>query len=201
MALTDRQRDIIVELLENSEIDSVGVQKLLDSGRFHALLEEFTVHPELTVTPIKVTMDYSRTFVQMRDAGKYDYVNPEFNDTNFPVEAGENGDSELVLVCFHRDVDDDEDKKESELLRELDKLGLKPEGPPELCAVGERHPELQREFPIVARRQVWRDPDGDLFCPVLDASSVGCGIDLYDVHGSWNASDRFLCSRKPKSNK
>ena len=197
-------------LIAQSGIDSDRYQELLASGRFSDLLLEFTidksaepeqVSSEPTITPIRVSPDYTRTLIQMRNAGGYDGpVNPDLNDTNFPVEVGESGEREFFLVCFHRKVGDHEDPNESELLRELDKLGLKPEGPAELCAVGEHHPELQRKFPIVARRQAWRDPRGFRAYMVLGGNVYGRSLQLIFVRRMWENNCRFLCSRKPVAN-
>ncbi|MDH5597106.1 MAG: hypothetical protein OEY44_03305 [Candidatus Peregrinibacteria bacterium] len=189
-----------ITLIVDSGIGSVGYQDFLESGRFAEGLREFRVepaHPEPTITQIKVPLDYTRTLVEMRDATSCDgYVASEVNDENFPVEPGKSGERELELVCFHREIKDDENPARSELLQELDKLGLKPEGPPELCAVGEHQPDLQREFPIVARRQVWRSPDGILVVPILDEYDYGRGLSLDDVGSRWRYSDWFLASRK-----
>lgn len=215
MSLTDRQREIIVDLFETSEIDSEGLERLLDSGRLHALVEEFTgdsAHPKTTIMPIRVPVDYTRALEAMRIAARCEgYANPDLNDENFPVEAWEpnlldvcfgdvfGGERQLFLVCFHRKINDDENPAKSELLRELDKLGLQPEGPPELCAVGEHHPILQREFSIAARRQVWRDPRGRLVCPVLYEDCDERRLSLFKVDYRWNHYFRFLASRKPLS--
>lgn len=201
--VTPKQIAKTINLVADSGIESSQYQRLLQSGRFTALLHEFVseeeAHPEPTITPIKVPLDYARTLVQMRDAWKYNgYVNADLNDENFPVEAGQSGEREFVLVCFNRPIDDDEDPSKSELLKELDKLGLVPEGPMELCFVGtdERTRDLQRKFPIVARRQVWRGPDGYLRCPILDGSVDGRDLDLSLVRHRWLDDYRFLASRK-----
>ena len=202
---TLKQGQQLLNLVAQSDIKRDEFQTLLESGRFTALLREFTVesahdepqHPEPTITPIKVPPDYSRTLIAMRDATHCDgYVSPDLNDENFPVEARGNGERELVYVCFHREIGDNEDPAKSELLRELDRLGLQPEGPPELCAIGEHHPELQRGFPIVARRQVWRSPDGSLICPVLFECARRRSLSLFSVRHRWDDYCWFLASRK-----
>ncbi len=198
---TLNQSQELLKLVAQSGIDRRQLQVLLQSGRFSVLLREFMeepAHPEPTITPISFARNYGQTLVQARDAMKLDgYVEQDVNDTNFPPE-GREGDREYVLVCFHRDIDDheDEDPEKSELLRELDKLGLRPEGPMELCFVGadERTRDLQREFPIVARRQVWRDPHGYVLCPILFEDGHGRG--LFNVQNGWDVDDRFLASRK-----
>jgi len=173
---------------------------------FKAFLREFTVEPahdepkcpEPTITPISFTHAYGQTLVQARDAMGLDgYVEQDVNDQNFPPE-GRDEDRKFVLVCFNREVDDNEDPAKSELLKELDRLGLQPEGPMELCFVGadERTRDLRRVCPIVARRQVWRGPDGGLLCPVLSGGGRGRSLALSRVRFRWYDDYRFLASRK-----
>jgi hypothetical protein len=151
-------------------------------------------------------INYSRTLFQMRDAGKYDRVSSYFNgDSSFENRDGE--DRDFFMVCFHRPIRDAEDSAESELISELDKLHLEPEGLPELLAVGEYHPDIQRilmqrELMIVARKRVWRDPSNHLVCPVLHRHRDWRHL-LVDKIISWEDDDygrlyRFLVSRKCK---
>jgi hypothetical protein len=184
-----------------TELECV-VNRSADDDPTESSDDQFETEGTPTITSIRVRVDYTRTLVEMRNATKCDgYVNPDLNDVHLPVEVRESGERELVLVCFHREVGDNEDPAKSELLRELDMLGLQPEGPPEIFAVGEHHPELQLLFPIVARRQVWRDPLGLLRCPILYCNEPEREVDLPDIQSRWSDDYRFLASRKPTPSK
>lgn len=206
--VTPKQIAKTINLIQESGIRSDQYQALLESGRLTTLLLEFMkkVDPhtlpcrEPTITPINLEVDYKSPLTRMRDTGKYYYVNLDLNSKNFPVEIRE-GTLEFLLVFFDRDMDDNENPSKSALLRELDQLGLQPEGPLELCALGKQYPELQQEFPIVARRQVWRHSDGNLMCPVLTTHDKGRAIILACIESGWVGPCRFLCSRKPKLGK
>ena len=202
--VTPKQSSKTLQLIAESGISSEQYQKgVLESGAFTDLLRKAMETPDIpepTITPIPFSPAPGSTLVEMRDAMGLDgYVNPSFNDGNFPIENRKDDDREFVLVCFNRAIDDDEDPEKSELLRELGKLGLEPEGPPELCGVGISHPDLQREFPIVARRQVWRGPLGSVYCPVLSVYDGGRKLLLDRVRGGWYGTCRFLASRKKSS--
>jgi len=188
-------RDLL-KLLANS------IQTGPRKGRQKKGLTMKKVTPEPTITSITVPIDYTRTLVAMRDAGKCDgYVDLNLNDANFSVGAGQGSEYKLIyIICFHRDIGDNEDPAKSKLLEELGKLGFQPEGPAESCAVGEHHPDLQRQFPIVARRQVWRDPRGVPLCPILRGDSTYRSQFLHDVRYGWRDDCRFLASRKPVAN-
>ena len=180
-------RDFWVRLSEDENVFR-RVVKLVGVGE---------VHYEPTITPITFARNYGQTLVEAQDAIRLNgYVEQDFNGQNFPPE-GRDDEREFVLVCFHRDIDDDGDPAKSELLRELDKLGLVPEGAMELCFVGtdERTRYLKRKFPIVARRQVWRNPDVGFVCPVLRGRHER-GLYLNPVDYRWFDFDRFLASRK-----
>lgn len=206
-----------INLIAESGIESTGYQRLLESGRFTELLREFTEERELekwlsqqsqdpdvtaelvdiepTITPVTFARNYDLTLVQARDGMGLDaYVEQEINDTNFPPE-GRDGDREFVLVCFNRDIDDHEDPEKSELLKELGKLNLEPEGPMELCFLGvdEQTRKLQRQFPIVARRQTWKRQECIPRCPVLFGYT---GLFHKEVRIRWSDDYRFLASRK-----
>jgi len=193
----------LLNLVSQSGIARDQLQALLESGRLSVLLQDFMedqselAHPKPTITPIEFDCHYGQTLVKARDAMELEgYVEQNVNDINFKRNCPA-PNQEFVLVCFHRDIYDDEDPDKSELLRELDKLGLKPASPMELCFVGrdERTRDLQREFPIVARSQVWRDPHGHLHCPFLHEDYDGRYLSLRHVQ-YWLSNCRFLASRK-----
>lgn len=173
-----------------------------------------TVSKPLACNAFNLSVDYSRSLVEVVLAGNYRDVNPKITDENFPTDKGDPeviGNPagvqvvEAVLVYADRLIESDE------VLGELERMGLRPGTMFELAHFGEQHPHIQREFPIVALASVWTDPSDSL-------GSVGClwtsdgagylwnpdskaGV-LRNLHlrwinyGGWDADYAFLAFRK-----
>jgi len=135
-------------------------------------------------------VDYGRSIEGAVAAGKYDYANPNITATNFPTKRAGKVKLAVELVHFGRNIDSDE------AIAELDKMGLRPAGLHELLALGEQHPELQRQFPIVALEQVWQRPDGYRNVPVLYESDRGRELLLLAFALGWLDDYRFAAARK-----
>ncbi|HEY4476338.1 MAG TPA: hypothetical protein VI954_02465, partial [Candidatus Paceibacterota bacterium] len=97
----------------------------------------------------------------------------------------------VELVQFNRYISTDE------ALRELDKVGMRPAELHELLAFGEKYPDVQREFPIVALGSVWDDQIGyRCFVPYLHGNGLGRRLFLNWVEGDWREFYRFAAVRK-----
>jgi len=93
-----------------------------------------------------VIVDYSRTFVQMRDAGKYDIVNIELiTEQNFPLRKKQ-GRARVMIKTFVS-------------LDEMRDQGFRPAFVEELFALGEQYPDLQKKFKILALGSPWQRED------------------------------------------
>ena len=207
----------MLNLIDRDKVERDKVQAIIDSGllgkllaadpslidrdAFYAALSSgmgVSKPFRLTIIPIVFKQDYNRPLVYARDAMKLNgFVDERVTDTWFRPEP-RNADREFVLVCFGSIIKDHPDPRRSELLRELDKLNLEPEGAMELCLVGtdKRTRDLQREFLIVARRQIWQDQDGESFCPCLGQNDGKRDLRLVPAHTNYHGQCRFLCSRK-----
>jgi len=144
-----------------------------------------------TANSFKVTVDYDRTIEEMVAAGKYNWSNSDINAKNFPISAKGKVEVNIEPVHFKRRMRSDE------VLRELDKQGLRPATLPELAALGEQHPELQREFhQIVALGSICNVWGGQgTTCLYGDSSNRQFG--LYRDDGSnWHDYCRFAAVRK-----
>ncbi len=135
----------------------IGAANLLQQ-RFTRLVSELV--GKLSNT-FMVTVDYAKSLPEMIKAGNYGYANEDITPKNFPITGEGKVDLEIVLVHFGKDIESDD------VLAELDKLGLRAATLPELLALGETHPKVQREFPIIALGSVWANRDGDRDVPCL----------------------------------
>jgi len=138
-----------------------------------------------------LTINYTRTLKEMIVSGNYGHINPDITADNFPVKG--DGKVEVVAELMHlnRVV------KSDEAIAEFKKRGLRPAKIEVLLALGEKYPDIQREFPIVALASVWQDGDGDRCVPSLWHDSVRWILDLYWFGGVWRRRSRFLGVRDP----
>lgn len=138
----------------------------------------------------RVLVDYYRSLEDMIAAGKYDYANPDINAKHFPVAKHGKEDVAVELVHFDRNISSDE------AIPELDKMGFRPATLPELLAFGEKYPDVQRRFPVVALGSVWLRLSGRRNVACLWGDSTERGLTLSWFEGDWLARYRFASVRK-----
>ncbi len=124
-------------------------------------------------------------------AGKYDYVNGYITAEHFKLEGEIVVDTKLVLYHPDRDIESDD------VVKELDQMGLRPATLQELCAFGEKYPNIQREFPCVALGSVCVVSLGDRNVPYLGYWGAGRRLYLSCWDDVWGPRCRFLAARKP----
>jgi len=142
---------------------------------------------------ITLTVDYSRTLKQMIADGKYDWKNENITEKNFPIPEevkGKKVEISTKLFHFNRDISSEDAKKE------MDKDGFRPATLFEQQAFAQKHPELQRQFPIVALGSVWRSTYGIRRVPYLRVDDDERGLRLDWLGFIWRADCRFLAVRK-----
>ena len=138
----------------------------------------------------QVTVDYSQTLAQMVKAGKYDWVSSRITQEYFPLKGKGAVEAKVELVHLDKVV------TTKEVLAELDRLNLRPANIEELLAFGAKHPELQKQFPIVALGSVWRDSDGYRLVPCLGWLGSERDLGLRWFGCAWSGYYRFLAVRK-----
>lgn len=176
--VTLKQLAKTLNLIADSDISSGQYQELLQSGKFTELLREFIESGKPSVDIFKVVLDYDMTLRQMIEAAKYDWMNDDITEEHFPFNKRENGEVELHVVHFGRDI------RTKEVLARLDERGLRPAELPELLALGATHPNLQRDYPLVALGSEWRNPGGG-----VDYAILGERGDRRNLLLIWSGSD------------
>ncbi len=149
---------------------------------------------DCTITDIDevltVTVDRDRSIVDGVKADKYDWSDNSINDKNFkPTGKGSVG-TEIILVHF------DKSMSTNKVLKELDKRNLRPADLQELLAIGEKYPEKQREFPVIALGSVWQGPYGDRIVPYLGRDGACRKLCLRWIDSGWDGVCRFAAVRK-----
>lgn len=140
-----------------------------------------------------IAVDYGMRVEEAIELGKYDWVNKSITQGHFPTEGKGKAKLKMELVHFERYTPVPY-KKATE---ELDRMGYRPAELMELLAFGEKYPDVQREFPIVALASVWRDSDGNRLVPYLyggDGSRRILSLDWIEF--GWYKPCRFAAVRK-----
>ncbi|MBI3589296.1 MAG: hypothetical protein HY093_02685 [Candidatus Liptonbacteria bacterium] len=137
-----------------------------------------------------LSINYDRSVADGIAAGKYDWVNSDITQDHFPSKRNDTAEVGVQLVHFERDMTTDD------VLCELDKLGLRPAELPELLALGEKHPDLQREFPVVALGSRWLHSHGRWLVPALARHDAERALRLRWVDVGWGGIYRFAAVSK-----
>ena len=135
-----------------------------------------------------VEIDYSDTFKQRLDAGRYDQKGHGITKSNFSVKGDGKIWRDLRLVCYNKHMSNDS------VLAAIEAQGYRPATIEELLAFGVSYPEVQLEFPILALGSTWYSfSESCYFAPCL------CGGDnnkrclfLFATNRIWDNSWHFL---------
>jgi hypothetical protein len=138
----------------------------------------------------RVVVDYGQVLVEMIQAGKYDWINNDITSDHFPITGTGQKEEEITLFHFNRSISSDD------AIVEMAKKGFRPADPPEILALGAEHPELQKQFPIVALGSPWRDPGGLRHVVYLDRDDARRPLDLVWFERDWIGDWRFAAVRK-----
>ena len=137
-----------------------------------------------------LSVDYGRSVEDGVRAGRYDWANSDITSCNFLTKRKGMAEISVEIINFARYISTDG------VLRELDRMGYRPAELHELLAFGEKYPDVQREFPIVALGSVWRHRYGDRGVPYLRRHGSGRPLNLHWVEDGWREFCRFAAVRK-----
>lgn len=137
-----------------------------------------------------VMVNYNLSVKKAIKAGNYDWTNDDITSENFPTKRSGEAEVDIELVHFNRDMSTEE------VLAEFDKRGLEPAELHELLKIGEKYPNLQREFPIVALGSVRRSPYGSRYYPYLSCDNSERTLYLGWPGVRWGGRCRFAVLRK-----
>jgi hypothetical protein len=174
----------VVEALETGEITIADILALINKKDNQ--IKENT-------DEIALTVDYSCTVQEMINAGNYGWINNDITAKHFPLSTELNGKKVPVstkLFHFNHTI------SSKDATSEMDKAGYRPATLAELLALGEAHPELQKEFPIVALGSIWLSAYDDRVVPVLSFDFSKRRLVLGWFGDGWNGNCRFLGVRK-----
>lgn len=149
---------------------------------------------ELVTAPTyEVIVDYSRSLAEMIEAGSYDFVNDAVTAEHLPIKGEGTHKTEVVLLYFNKAMRSDN------VIAEMEKQGYRSARIEELLALGELHPNLQKQFPIVALGSPWQEPYEEphdrRLVPYLCWHDSRRRLSLSWFRSDWYESCRFLAVR------
>lgn len=135
-----------------------------------------------------VTINYAgdKTIKNLLKEGKYDWVNNDITDKHFPTKKTGTEKEEIYFIHFNKRFDNG-----NQVIEELGKLGYKSANPAQLLALGAKHPDLQRQFPIAALGQHWFGSGGFRFVVYLSRYLGDRSAGLYWFKNRWSVDWRF----------
>ena len=181
------------QLLKVIEEKNLSILEAIDLIKGNSIPDEQVKSEQIKPTEeITLIVDYSKTVEKMIAAGKYDWKNSDITNKHFPLLAELSGQKTAVSKLFHfnRGISSDD------VISEMDKAGYRPATLPELLALGEIQPDLQRQFPIIALGSIWHVTGGRRFVSCLRVAGVERELDLLWFGYVWDARCRFLGVRK-----
>lgn len=196
------QGNQVLTLILQKRVPCVRLQALLSSGLLSDLLmadvgpvdrgkfREFLGVTDYVEQNFSVKVDCTRSLVQMIKAGKYEWVNNGITAEHFSIEGEGTQEKEVVLFHFNKVMTSDN------VITEMKKQGFRPARIEELLALGEFHPDVQRQFPVVALGSAWPDPESNRGIPYLSWDGFGSSLDLNWFGHEWRGGCRFLAVRK-----
>lgn len=140
-----------------------------------------------------VTINYGRSVEALlfRD-GRYDYVNSEITNSNFPTSAVGSQNLYVDVMAFNRRINSEE------VVEELDRLGFRPATIHELLTFGAQYPDFQDDYNLVALGSPFQDRGGELRAPYLNriGSARYFCCSLVKWSGDWTLDWQFAAVRK-----
>jgi len=118
--------------------------------------------------------------------GCYKWVNRIVKFKN--IQNEQKGEAVIVveLIHFNRVI------STKEALYQINKARYRPAEFYELLAFGEKYPDVQRQFPIVALGSICQNQDGGYYVPVLDGSDSDRFLDMEWIERNWSKNHRFI---------
>lgn len=177
------------------DIDSEVALEWANNGlRLACVLREALVPTGKQLQPVgnvyPVVVNYEMSVEDAVKLGWYDWANDNITSRNFQTKRMGTVDLMVELIHFDKVI------STSEALRELNKMGMRPAELHELLAFGEKHPDIQREFPVIALGAVWQGSGGGRIVPCLDGDGSGRRLLLSLVVFDWSGICRFAAVRK-----
>ena len=155
------------------------------------LHEALSPHGKPTGDTYPLYVDYERSVDAGIEAGYYDWAGSDITFENFPTKR--NGPAKIEMKLIHCNLTTSTDK----VLRNLENARYRPAELQELLAFGEKYPEIQRKFQIIALGSVCRDENCSLgVVPVFHTTYSKRRLDLHWFRQLWDETYWFAAVPK-----
>jgi hypothetical protein len=183
---------VIMSIAAVTILGSVAIYFIFYSERLKKLLRAAQTEPlnnSLMSGEIKLAVDYRKKLSQAIADVNLNYCNQNIVLKNFPTDLkmfGKKVDISCRLFNFGHNISSED------AISEMSKEGFGPATLMELLTLGTTHPELQREFSIIALGSVWRSSRGSRQVPGLSVDE----LNLHYFESDWTTQYRFFGVRK-----
>lgn len=137
----------------------------------------------------RLAVDYSQSLEQMIATGRYDWTNSDITAKRFPITGKGIMEFEARYFRFNRNISSEK------AIEAMAEEGWEPAKIEHLLCFGEKYPDEQRKFPIVALGSV-AEVDGSRRVPCLGRVDSGRDLCLGWFGRGWVPDGRFLAVRK-----
>lgn len=173
--VNSKSLDLLLERMIPTQIEESGHKPDIHNNHVCAIFEE--------------EIDYSRSIANYVVLGKYDSVDKQITDDNFPSTETGKVMRKLILLHFNRDL------SSKQAIPKIIKAGCRSACMKELLTFGERYPQVQKDFPIVALGSV-AQLGSDKFVGCLYSHEGDRRASLRYDAGSWGDHFRYLAVRE-----
>ncbi len=140
----------------------------------------------------KATVPYSIGFEKQIAAAKFDRVDPTITGDRFSDDPGCDQDFAREFALVHLD----RLATPAQAIDTMHRRGFRPATLLELAAFAAKHPDFQRDFPIVALRNGWKHPDGVKRYGIIHEAKGRRVLDLERGDRRYVMNVRFLAVRE-----
>ena len=143
-----------------------------------------------SVATYTILVDETKMVEELVEDGSFDWSNDNTVSTNFTKpEGGSTSEKDMGIFHFGENISSED------AIAKMKAEGYRPATIWDLLGFAKKHPDLQREFPIVALGSV-AIVTGFRRVAFLYGSGSECGLDLGYLDVVWGGGCRFLAVRK-----
>ncbi len=185
MVETYAQRDDLEYIVENAPADKkwTGLKLFAKS-----VLKDLFMR-DVRTENLTVNVRHNLSVDELVELNKFGWKDDCMTSKNFPSRKGKAKKEELIVVSMGRDA------STKDILKMMKVLKLKAAKPVAFLSLTLDHPNRQKENPLVALGQIWRDSSGSRLVPCAWGFGGKRRLSLSYFGDDWGSDYRFLAVR------